>query len=197
MNTLVLEDTEHGEIAIDVYQKLANDRILFIHEYIDDRVASDICAALLLKNAENKEEKISIFLNSENGDIRSVFMIYDIMNVIDSPIETICIGSAWDESLLILAAGTPGMRFATENSVICGSQLTYNRMHMADLTDARIIKDVIKSDNKKLMDAFASITKKKWVDINKDFSQKKFMTPSQAKKYGLIDGIIKNQKQVK
>lgn len=193
MNTLVLEDTEHGEIAVDVYQKLSNDRILFLHEHIDDKVASDICAALLLKNAENKE-KISLFINSESGDIRSVFMIYDVINLIDSPVETVCMGSAWDEPLLILAAGHKGMRYATENSSICTSALLYNRMHISDLTDAKIIQDIIKNDNKKFLEAFSLITKKKYSVIAKDFNQKKFMTPTQAKKYGLIDGIIKNKK---
>jgi ATP-dependent Clp protease protease subunit len=195
MNTLILEETEQGEdMAIDVYQRLANDRILFIHEFIDDKLASNICATLLLKNAESKEEKISLFINSEGGDIRSVFMIYDMMNIIDAPIETICAGSAWDESLLILAAGTEGMRFATQNSVICASHLMYDKMHFSDLTDARIIKDLIKNDNKRMLEAFASITKKTYKQIADDFSNKTFMTPAQAKKYGLIDGIVKNKK---
>ncbi len=193
MNTLVLEDTENGEIVIDVYQKLSNDRILFLHEDIDDKVASDICAALLLKNAESKD-KISLFINSESGDIRSVFMIYDVINLIDSPVETICMGSAWHEALLILAAGTKGMRYATENSSICASSFLYNRMHISDLTDAKIIQDIIKNDSKKMLEAFASITKKKYSMLVKDFSEKKFMTPTQAKKYGLIDGIIRNKK---
>jgi ATP-dependent Clp protease protease subunit len=194
LNTLVLEDSEQGEVVIDVYQRLANDRILFIHEYIDDKVASDICATLLLKNAENKEEKITLFINSEDGDIRSVFMIYDMMNVIDSPIETICSGSAWNEPLLLLAAGNKGMRFATQNAVICASEIMYDKLHFSDLTDARIIKDIIKNDNKKMLEAFASITGKSYKTVAQDFSKKNFMTPTQAKKYGLIDGIIKNKK---
>jgi ATP-dependent Clp protease protease subunit len=194
LNTLILEETEQGEMVSDVYQRLAQDRILFIHEYIDDKVASDICATLLLKNAEDKENKITLFINSEGGDIRSTFMIYDVINIIDSPIETICAGSAWDEVLLLLAAGTKGMRFATQNSVICASQLMYNKMHFSDLTDARIIKDIIKNDNKKMLEAFASITGKTYSTIVEDFNDKKFMTPAQAKKYGLIDGIIKNKK---
>lgn len=194
MNTLVLEDSDNGELVIDVYQRLANDRILFIHEFIDDKLATDICATLLLKNAENKEEKISLFINSEGGDIRSVFMIYDMMNVIDSPIETICSGSAWNEPLLLLAAGNKGMRFATQNSVICASQLMYDKLHFSDLTDARIIKDLIKNDNKKMLEAFSTITGKPYKTILQDFADKNFMTPTQAKKYGLIDGIIKNKK---
>lgn len=194
MNTLILEDSEQGELVIDVYQRLANDRILFIHEYIDDRIASDICATLLLKNAENKEEKITLFINSENGDMRSVFMIYDMMNVIDSPIETICSGSAWNEPLLLLAAGNKGMRFATQNSVICASEIMYDKLHFSDLTDARTIKDIIKNDNRRMLEAFSSITGKPYKTVVEDFAKKNFMNPTQAKKYGLIDGIIRNKK---
>lgn len=194
MNTLVLEETNQGDMVVDVYQRLANDRILFIHDFIDDKLACDVCSTLLLKNSESKKDKITLFINAESGDIRSVFMIYDMMNVIDAPIETVCAGSAWDEALLLLAAGTPGMRYATQNSVVCATQLMYDKMHFSDLTDARIIKDLIKNDNKRMLEAFAKITGKPVAAITKDFSERKFMNPNQAKKYGLIDGIIKNKK---
>lgn len=194
MNTIVLEENEQGEIAVDVFQTLSNSRILFIHEDIDDKVASDICATLLVKDMENSEDKISLFINSEGGDIRSVLMIYDVMNLLVSPIETICMGSAWNESLLLLAAGTPGMRFATSNSVICASKLMYDSMNYSDLTDAKIIKNVYELDSKKMVEIFSKITKKSIKQINNDFSVKKFMTPTQAKRYGLIDDIIKPKK---
>lgn len=194
MNTIILEENEQGEVVSDVYQKLSNNRILFIHQEIDDNLAADIVAALLAKDDEDSNHKISIFINSEGGDIRSVFMIYDIMKLIKSPIETICSGSAWNESLLLLAGGTPGMRFATQNSVICRNQVLYDKIHMSDLTDAKVVKDLIKYDNKKMLEEFSKITKKSYKQILIDFDKKVFMTPTQAKKYGLIDGIIKNKK---
>lgn len=194
MNNIILEETESGDVPVEVFQTLSNNRILFIHEDITDKLACDICATLLVKDMENSEEKISMFINSEGGDIRSVFMIYDTMQIISSPIETICMGSAWNESLLLLAAGTEGMRFATPNSVICASNLMYDSMHYSDLTNAKMVKDLFEVDNKKLNSIFAKITKKTSKQINSDFAIKKFMTPNQAKKYGLIDDIIKFKK---
>jgi len=194
LNTLILEQTDEGEVAVDVYQKLSSNRVLFIHERIDDVMASDVVAALLSKDEEDSESKISIFLNSEGGDIRSVFMIYDVMQLLNCPIETICAGSAWNESLLLLAAGTPGMRMATQNSVICTNQVIYDKMYFSDLNDAKVLKDLIKYDNKKLLEAFAKLTGKTTKQIYTDFEKKSFITPTQAKKYGLIDHVIKNKK---
>lgn len=194
MNTLILENSENGEVVTDVYQKLSQNRVLFIHEEINDAIATDIVAALLSKNDEDSTQKITLFINSEGGDLRSAFMIYDVMNLIDSPIETVCSGSAWSEALLLLSAGTPGMRFATQNSVICANQVFYDKIHFSDLTDAKIVKDLIKYDNKKMLEAFAKATKKTYKQIAADFSKKTFMTPTQAKKYGLIDNVIKPQK---
>ena len=82
MNTLVLEQTEHGEVPVDVYQKLSSDRILFLANYLDDDLASDIVATLLLKDHEDSEKKITLFINSPGGDIRNVLMIYDVMEMI-------------------------------------------------------------------------------------------------------------------
>lgn len=194
MNTLILEQGEAGPIVTDVYQKLSNNRILFIHEEINDAIASDIVAALFAKDEEDSTKKISIFINSSGGDIRSVFMIYDVMNLIKSPIETICSGSAWNESLLLLSAGTPGMRFATQNSVMCANQVLYNKMHFSDLSDAEMLKDLIRHDNRRMLEAFSKITKKSYKQIAADFGNKIFMTPPQAKKYGLIDNVIKTKK---
>lgn len=194
MNTLILEQNENGEVAVDVYSKLSNNRVLFISEDINENMATDIVAALLCKNEEDDTSKITLFINSEGGDLRSVFMIYDVMKLLKAPIETICSGAAWNESLLLLSAGTKGMRYATSSSVICTSQVMYDKMHFSDLTDARVIKDLIKYDNKKMLEAFAKNTGKTYKQICSDFNKKTFMTPTQAKKYGLIDAIIKNKK---
>lgn len=190
----MLEEHEGNDIPIDVFQTLSNNRILFIQEDLNDKIAADICATLLVKDMESSEDKISLIINSEGGDIRSAFMIYDVMRLISAPIETICMGSTWNESLILLASGTPGMRFATPNSFICASKLMYDAMHYSDLTNAKIVKDLFERDNKKMLEIISKITKKSLKQINEDFSVKKFMTPLQAKKYGLIDDIIKFKK---
>src|SRR5271170_1185233 len=103
---------------MDVYQKLAADRILFVCGDISDELATDIIATLLLKDSEDSEKKITLFINSHGGDIRNAYMIYDVMTMIQAPVETVCIGAAIDEALVLLAGGTPGMRFATKHAVI-------------------------------------------------------------------------------
>lgn len=179
-----------GPLPVDIYSKLANDRILFIYDHIDDKLATDIVATLLLKNGEDDKEKITLIINSEGGDIRNIFMIYDMMQLISSPIETICVGSAINEAALLLASGTPGMRRATKNSAICVSQLVQEKYQYADLTDAKGVLDRIQKDNKSYMTIFAKKTNKKISQVLSDFERKKFMTAKQAKSYGIIDSII-------
>lgn len=190
MNTLVLEPTENGDIPIDVYQKLANDRILFLCNQITDSLATDIIATLFLKDGEDPEKKITLFINSDGGDIRNALMIYDVMSMIQSPIETVCIGSAMDEAAIILAGGTPGMRFATKNSVIAVSQLVHDWYSHSNLTDAKKILDQSMSDNKRMMDIFSKSCKKPLKQVMEDFERRVFMSATQAVKYGLIDRVI-------
>lgn len=190
MNTAVIESTENGDVLIDIYQKLSNDRILFICNDINDKLATDIVATLLLKDIEDSEKKITLFINSEGGDIRNVLMIYDMMNIIKSPIETVCIGSAMDEAVLLLSSGTPGMRFATKNAAIAPSQLINEWMNHADLTDAKKMLEHVMEDNKRMMEIFSKTTGKPAKQIAADFERRTFMTAAQAVKYNLIDKVV-------
>lgn len=194
MNTIVTETTEHGEIPVDIYQKLSNDRILFICNNIDDKLASDITATLLLKDAQDSDKKITLFINSSGGDIRNALMIYDMMSMIEAPIETVCIGSAMDEAAIILAAGTPGMRLATQNSIIAVSQLVHDWMAFSDLTNAKKLLDQAISDNKRMMEIFAKSTGKSLKQVMEDFERRVFMDAAQAAKYKLIDKVVGSSK---
>ena len=194
MNTLVLESNELGEFPVDVYQKLSNDRILFICDDLTDSVASDIVATLLLKDAEDSEKKITLFINSMGGDIRNALMIYDMMQMIDSPIETVCIGFAMNEAVIILAGGTPGMRLATKNASIAVSQLTSDWFINSDLPNAKKMLDLSMQDNKRMMDILAKCTGKTLKQVSKDFDRKVFMNSAQAVKYNLIDKVVKSNK---
>lgn len=196
MNTIVLESTEHGDMPVDVYQKLSNDRILFISNTITDQVAADIAATLLLKDSEDSEKKITIFINSIGGDIRNALMIYDMMQMIKSPIETVCIGNAMDEAIVILTAGSQGMRFATKNSRIAVSQLVHDWITHANLTDAKKILDLSIKDNKRIMEIIANCSGKTLKQIMSDFDRRVFMNASQAAKYGIIDKVISFNKVI-
>jgi len=190
LNTLVLEQTEHGEVPMDVYQKLANDRILFIHDYIDDDIATDIVATLLLKDHEDNEKKITLFINSPGGDIRNVFMIYDVMAIVNAPIETVCIGAAMDEAALLLAGGRKGMRLATKNAIISVSQLVNNWHMHTNMTDAKNLMEQFKVDNDRLLEILNKATGKSVKQLREDFDRRTFFTAPKAMKYGLIDKIV-------
>ncbi len=194
MNTIVTETTELGEVPINIYQKLASDRILFICNNIDDKLATAVVAALILKDSEDPEKKITIFINSEGGDIRSVLMIYDIMSMIRAPIETVCIGAAMDEAVIILAAGTAGMRFAAKHSAIAVSQLINNWMAYSDLTDAKKSLEQSVSDNKKMMEILAKCMGKPLKEVMTLFERRVFMGSAQAAKLNLIDKVVPNNK---
>lgn len=194
MNTLILEQTERGDVVFDVYQKLAHDRVLFINDFIDDKIATDICATLMLKNFEDPTLKISLLINADGGNIRSVFTIYDTMMLIDAPIETMCVGSAMEEAVLLLAAGTKGMRYATKNSVICPSQLLHDASYQTDLTDAKSLLDKVKHDNKQFITILSKCVGKTYSSLMKDLERKKFMNANQAQKYGIIDCVMEGKK---
>jgi ATP-dependent Clp protease protease subunit len=189
LNTLILEQTEFGEMPVDVYQKLSGDRILFIAEYLDDRLASDIVATLLLKDSEDSEKKITLFINSHGGDIRNSLMIYDVMSVISAPIETVCTGAAMDEAIILLAGGTPGMRLATPHAIVSATQLVHNFHMHADLPGAKALFEQEKLDNQRLMEILAKTTKKTVAQVKKDFDRRVFFNAKSALKYGFIDKI--------
>lgn len=190
MNTIVTETTEHGEMPVDVYQKLSNDRILFICHDLTDHLASDITATLLLKDSEDSSRKITLFINSQGGDIRNALMICDMMNMVEAPIETVCIGAAMNEAALILASGTPGSRFATKNAIIALSQLSHDYFSRGNLTDAKKLFELSIGDNKRMMEIVAKTTKKPLKQVSADFERQVFMTSPQAAKYGLIDKVV-------
>lgn len=190
MNTLVLEDTPLGEVPVDVYQKLSGDRILFLANYLDDNLASDIVATLLLKDHEDPDKKITLFINSHGGDIRNAFMVYDIMTMISAPIETVCIGAAMDEAIVVLAGGSPGMRLATPHAILSATQLEHNFHMHTDLPGAQALFEQEKQDNQRLMEILSKTSKKPISQVKEDFDRRVFFNAKNAMKYGFIDQIV-------
>ena len=197
MNTLVLEQSEHGEYPIDVYAKLSQDRILFLSEPLHDNLAADMVATLLLKDSEDPERKITLFINSHGGDIRNAFTIYDVMQMIDAPVETVCIGAAFDEAVVLLAGGAPGMRLITPHAVIAASQLQPGLHMHTDLPGAQELMKQHKMDNDRLLDILAKTTGMPISQVRKDFDRRVFMNAKQALrygKYGFCDQIVQLNK---
>lgn len=193
MNTLILEQTENGDIPVDVYAKLSQDRILFLSEELHDELATDMVATLLLKDSEDPDRKITLFINSHGGDIRNAFMIYDVMTMIQAPVETVCIGAAFDEAVILLSGGTPGLRFATKHAVIAASQLMPGLHMHTDLPGASELLKQHKMDNDRLMDILSKTTGMPIKQVREDFDRRVFMNAKQALKYGkygFFDNIV-------
>lgn len=195
LNTYVTESTPQGDIPVDVYQKLSSNRVIFINSFIDDKLASDVVATLLYLDLE-KQEKITIFLNTLGGDIRNILMIYDTMSLLRSPIETFCLGEVEVEAVVLLCAGTPGNRFATKNSGISIGHLINDGVMFGNLTDAKNTLDLYSRDNKSMMKIISKHSKIPLKKLLADFGRKKFLTSAEALKYGLIDKVISSPKKV-
>lgn len=191
MNTIIIEKNGNGEdTPYDVFSKLVESRVLFIYGYIDDIIATDIVASLLYLDHDADDKKISLYINSPGGDIRSVFMIYDILNMINSPIETICIGSAMSESALLLAAGSEGMRMATKNAMIKISQLPHTDMAYLDMPNVEITVENNRRNNIAFINALSEKTGKSVKFLLGKTERDLYLTTDESKKYGIIDEII-------
>lgn len=197
MNTVIAEDSPEGQNFTDVFSKLEEQKIFFLSEEITDDLASYICANLMLIDSDpNKknDEPITLFINSAGGDIRNVLMIYDVMQQIETPIMTICSGEVEDEAVLLLAAGEPGLRFATENSTISIDKIRHYGSQYSDLYSATVTQKRLKVSNDLFYKAMSDTTGYDLPSIKSLLSEKKFLTPSLAKKHGIIDQIMKGQK---
>jgi len=190
LNTIIFEETEFGDMPVDVYQKLASSRILFVTGGIDDSLASDITATLFLKDQEDPTLKITIFINSYGGNIRDALMIYDMIQMIDAPVETVCIGEARGEAVVILAAGTPGFRYATKNAIIAVGQLEANGHSYVDMSDAKKLLDLFTEDNLRMMKIISQAAGKPVKQVMEDFDRTVYMNAVKAAKYGLIDKVV-------
>lgn len=188
MNTLVLDQDDN---PTDVYQKLSEDRILFLYGELTENLATDLVAELILKDQESKTDKITIFINSSGGEVRNVFMVYDAMKMISAPIETICIGEASDEVVLILAAGSK--RMATKNSIITLSELKESFECYDSLPNHKINFNKFKMDNKRFLTELENCTSK---NLIKSLNKTLFLQPEKAKTLKIIDSILNSKKEV-
>lgn len=193
MNTLIVEQTEHGEVATDVFQKLMENRILIISSIVDDKTACDINATLLFLDAVN-DDKISLFINVENGDIRSVLSIIDCINLLSAPLETYICGSVQGPAVLLASAGTPGLRFISENSTVSLGQLEADHAKYGNLVSAKISLDQLIRDNNRMIKILSNHTGKSIKTITKDLEKRIFMEPKDVVKYGLADKVVKPKK---
>jgi ATP-dependent Clp protease, protease subunit len=186
MNTIIAP--ENGGYPIDVFTQLADNRILFISD-MDDQETAELVATMMVKDAESND-KITLTINSMGMNIRNVFMVYDMMQMVASPIETVCVGDAWHGAVLLLASGTKGMRYATKSATICPSQLTSDVFFETDIKGVKRSMERIQRDNKVFMSALAKATGHKVKDAMNTFDRQRYMSVEESKAYGIIDTII-------
>ena len=184
----VIEQTNRGERAYDIYSRLLKDRIIMLGSAIDDNVANSIVAQLLFLEAENPEKDISIYINSPGGSITAGMAIYDTMQFIKPDVQTICIGMAASMGAFLLTAGTKGKRYALPNAEVMIHQPLGGAQGQA--TEIEIAAKRILFLRDKLNGIMAERTGQSLEVISKDTDRDNFMTAEQAKEYGLIDHII-------
>ncbi|MFX3622562.1 MAG: ATP-dependent Clp endopeptidase proteolytic subunit ClpP [Ectobacillus sp.] len=188
----VIEQTNRGERAYDIYSRLLKDRIIMLGSAIDDNVANSIVAQLLFLEAQDPEKDIHLYINSPGGSITAGMAIYDTMQFIKAPVSTICIGMAASMGAFLLAAGQKGKRFALPNSEVMIHQPLGGAQGQA--TEIEIAAKRILFLRDKLNKILAERTGQPLEIIERDTDRDNFMTAEKALEYGLIDQIIAEKK---
>lgn len=185
----VIEKTSYGERAYDIYSRLLKERIIFLGGPIDDGVANSIIAQLLFLDSQNSKEDIKLYINSPGGQVTSALAIYDTMQHVKSDVSTICIGTAASAAALLLAAGKEGKRNILPNGEVLIHQVMGGAQGQA--TDIDIHAKHILNIKKKLNEILSKHTKQALSKVEKDAERDYFMSAEEAKKYGIVDKIIK------
>ena len=188
---MVVEQSSRGERSYDIYSRLLKERIIFLTGEVNDASASLICAQLLFLESEDPKKDISFYINSPGGVVTSGLSIYDTMQYIRPEVTTLCLGQAASMGSLLLTAGAPGKRFCLPNSRImihqpsggCRGQATDIEIHAREILDLR----------KRLNKIYEKHTKRPLAEIEKAVERDNFMSPEEAKNFGLIDEIIEKR----
>lgn len=186
----VIEKEGQMERAYDIYSRLLKDRIIFLGEAIDDHVANIIIAQLLFLDAEDKTKDIKFYINSPGGSVSAGLAIYDTMQYIKSDVSTICLGTAASMASLLLSAGAKGKRMALPNSEVMIHQVMGGAEGQA--SDIKIQAEHILKTKDKLNQILANHTGQKKEKVERDSDRDNWMSAEEAKKYGLIDIVLKN-----
>ena len=188
---MVVEQTGRGERAFDLYSRLLKERIIFLVGPVNDHMASLVSAQLLFLESENPEKEISLYINSPGGVVSDGLAIYDTMQFIQSPVSTLCFGQAASMGSFLLAAGEKGKRYALPNSRIMVHQPSAGFQGQA--TDIEIHANEVMSLKKRLNEIYSKHTGKSVEQIKEALERDNFMTPDNAKDFGLIDKVVEKR----
>lgn len=184
----VIETTNRGERAYDIYSRLLKDRIIMLGSQIDDNVANSIVSQLLFLQAQDSEKDIYLYINSPGGSVTAGFAIYDTIQHIKPDVQTICIGMAASMGSFLLAAGAKGKRFALPNAEVMIHQPLGGAQGQA--TEIEIAANHILKTRAKLNKILAERTGQSIEQIEKDTDRDNFLSAEEAKEYGLIDDVM-------
>ena len=188
---MVVEQSNRGERAYDIYSRLLKERIVFLVGPVNDSVSTLVTAQLLFLESENPKKEISFYINSPGGLVTSGLGIYDTMQYIKPAVSTLCIGQASSIGSFLLAAGTKGKRFSLPNSRIMVHQPSAGFQGQA--TDIEIHAKEILALKDRLNKIYSKHTKKSESEIKKALERDNFMTPTEAKSFGLIDEVVEKR----
>jgi ATP-dependent Clp protease protease subunit len=188
---MVVEQSSRGERAYDIYSRLLKERIVFLVGPINDNVATLITAQLLYLESENPKKEIFFYINSPGGLVNAGFGVYDTMQFIKPSVSTLCIGQASSMGSFLLAAGETGKRFSLPNSRIMVHQPSAGFQGQA--TDIEIHANEIMLLKKRLNEIYSKHTGRTVEEIKNALERDKFMTPQEAKEFGMIDKVVERR----
>jgi ATP-dependent Clp protease protease subunit len=185
---MVIEQDSRGERSFDIYSRLLKERIIFLGTPIDDQIANLVVAELLHLESEEPDRDISIYINSPGGSVYAGLTIYDAMQFVRPDIQTTCVGIAMAMGAVLLAGGTPGKRAALPNAKILIHQLSGG--FEGEATDIEIQAREIINVKRRLEEILAEHTGQPLDRVSKDMERDFFLTPEEAREYGIIDQVI-------
>ncbi|WP_208441982.1 ATP-dependent Clp endopeptidase proteolytic subunit ClpP [Bartonella raoultii] len=185
---MVIEQTNRGERAYDIFSRLLKERIIFINGPVEDGMAMLVCAQLLFLEAENPKKEISLYINSPGGVVTSGMAIYDTMQFIRPPVSTLCMGQAASMGSLLLTAGAKGHRFTLPNARIMVHQPSGGFQGQASDIE-RHAQDIIKM-KRRLNEIYVQHTGQDYEVIERTLDRDHFMTAQEAQQFGLVDDVI-------
>jgi ATP-dependent Clp protease protease subunit len=192
---MVVEQSHRGERAYDIYSRLLRDRIVLLGSPINDEVANLIIAQLLFLEAEDSEKDIQLYVNSPGGEVNAGLGIYDVMQYVACDVATTCMGQAASMGALLVAAGAEGKRTALPNA-----RIMIHQPHggvQGQVSDIRIQAEEMLKSRSQMNEILSHHTGRSAADIEKDSDRDRWMSPAEAKDYGLIDGIVEKHRSAK
>lgn len=191
---MVVEQSNRGERAFDIFSRLLRERIVFLTGPVEDSMSALVVAQLLFLEAENPKKEISLYINSPGGVVTAGLAIYDTMQFIRPPVSTLCVGQAASMGSLLLAAGAPGQRFALPNARIMVHQPSAG--YQGQVTDILIHAREVESLKGRLNEIYVKHTGKEISAIEQALERDNFMTADMAKEFGIVDQVMETRPAV-